>query len=365
MEVTVPDIGDFTDVPVIEVLVGPGDEVAAEDPLVVLESDKATMEVPVAGRGQDRGDRDQGRRQGLRGLGADDAGDLDGAAPPSEPAAPAEPAAAPSDADVSVQVAVLGGGPGGYTAAFRAADLGLSRRADRPRRDARRRVPERRLHPVQGAAAHRQGADRGARARRVRHLVRRAVGRRRQGPRVEEQRRRAVDRRPRVAGQAAQGAGRARRRARSPARTRSRSATPSSASSTASSPPARRPRRCRSCPTTRGSWTPRARWRSRASPSGCWSSAAGSSGSRWRRSTTRSAPRHGRRAARPAHPGRRQGPDPRAREAREGPLRGDPPLDRRRVRRGQGRRAWSSSSATRPRPSTGSSSPWGASPTAA
>ena len=47
VEVTVPDIGDFADVPVIEVLVSPGDEVAAEDPLVTLESDKATMDVPA------------------------------------------------------------------------------------------------------------------------------------------------------------------------------------------------------------------------------------------------------------------------------------------------------------------------------
>jgi pyruvate dehydrogenase E2 component (dihydrolipoyllysine-residue acetyltransferase) len=46
-DVVVPDIGDFTDVPIIEVLVGPGDEVAAEDPLVTLESDKATMDVPA------------------------------------------------------------------------------------------------------------------------------------------------------------------------------------------------------------------------------------------------------------------------------------------------------------------------------
>jgi pyruvate dehydrogenase E2 component (dihydrolipoamide acetyltransferase) len=46
-QVTVPDIGDFTDVPVIEVLVGPGDNVAEEDPLVTLESDKATMEIPA------------------------------------------------------------------------------------------------------------------------------------------------------------------------------------------------------------------------------------------------------------------------------------------------------------------------------
>ncbi|MDE2359205.1 MAG: branched-chain alpha-keto acid dehydrogenase subunit E2, partial [Betaproteobacteria bacterium] len=46
IEVKVPDIGDFKDVPVIEVLVKPGDSVRAEDPLVTLESDKATMDVP-------------------------------------------------------------------------------------------------------------------------------------------------------------------------------------------------------------------------------------------------------------------------------------------------------------------------------
>src|SRR5579884_3531455 len=45
-EVRVPDIGDFTDVPVIEIHVTPGDEIAPEDPLVTLESDKATMDVP-------------------------------------------------------------------------------------------------------------------------------------------------------------------------------------------------------------------------------------------------------------------------------------------------------------------------------
>ncbi len=50
-EVRVPDIGDFADVPVIEILVSPGDTVAAEDPLIVLESDKATMEVPSPAAG--------------------------------------------------------------------------------------------------------------------------------------------------------------------------------------------------------------------------------------------------------------------------------------------------------------------------
>ena len=47
LEVRVPDIGDFSDVPVVEVLVKPGDSVAADDPLLVLESDKASMEIPA------------------------------------------------------------------------------------------------------------------------------------------------------------------------------------------------------------------------------------------------------------------------------------------------------------------------------
>ena len=52
MEIRVPDIGDFTDVPVIEIHVSPGDEVALEDPLVTLESDKATMDVPAPEAGK-------------------------------------------------------------------------------------------------------------------------------------------------------------------------------------------------------------------------------------------------------------------------------------------------------------------------
>ena len=51
IEVKVPDIGDFTDVPVIEILVAPGDEVAPEDALITLESDKATMDVPSPAAG--------------------------------------------------------------------------------------------------------------------------------------------------------------------------------------------------------------------------------------------------------------------------------------------------------------------------
>ena len=52
MEVKVPDIGDFKNVPVIEILVKPGDVVKADDPLVTLESDKATMEVPAPSSGK-------------------------------------------------------------------------------------------------------------------------------------------------------------------------------------------------------------------------------------------------------------------------------------------------------------------------
>jgi dihydrolipoamide dehydrogenase len=128
MEVKVPDIGDFDNVPVIEILVGPGDEVQPEDPLVVLESDKATMEVPSPAAGKVTaievkvGDKVS---EGSVLLSLEVAAAEDGAKPaaPAVPAAPAQPA---PDVDVSVQVAVLGGGPGGYTAAFRAADLGLT-----------------------------------------------------------------------------------------------------------------------------------------------------------------------------------------------------------------------------------------------
>jgi dihydrolipoamide dehydrogenase len=130
MEVKVPDIGDFEDVPVIEVLVAAGDEVQAEDPLITLESDKATMEVPAPAAGKVTelkvavGDKVS---EGAVILLLDSVdGDKPAEEPAKEPEAPAEPAAPAPDADVSVQVAVLGAGPGGYTAAFRAADLGLS-----------------------------------------------------------------------------------------------------------------------------------------------------------------------------------------------------------------------------------------------
>jgi dihydrolipoamide dehydrogenase len=125
LEVRIPDIGDFTDVPIVEILVAVGDEVAAEDPLVVLESDKASMEIPAPGAGTvselkvSVGDTvSEGSVIAVLAV--------DGAAPgPPEPAAPAAPAPPEKPGDVHAPVLVLGSGPGGYAAAFRAADLGL------------------------------------------------------------------------------------------------------------------------------------------------------------------------------------------------------------------------------------------------
>ena len=143
MEVKVPDIGDFTDVPVIEIFVKPGDVVAAEDSLVTLESDKATMDVPSPTAGIVRevhvklGDKvSQGTLIVMLepAAGAAAAPAPPAAAKPTEPAPPAPaPAAAPipgaasysGKADVECEMLVLGAGPGGYSAAFRAADLGM------------------------------------------------------------------------------------------------------------------------------------------------------------------------------------------------------------------------------------------------
>jgi len=142
IEVQVPDIGDFKDVPVIEVLVKPGDTVGIEDPLVTLESDKATMDVPSPAAGKvvevhvKVGDRvSQGARvivlEAAAAAGKPAAPAAASTPPaPAKPAAPAGPAPATAatyagKADVECEMLVLGAGPGGYSAAFRAADLGM------------------------------------------------------------------------------------------------------------------------------------------------------------------------------------------------------------------------------------------------
>ena len=133
IEVKVPDIGDFKDVPVVTVLVKAGDTIAKEDPIVELESDKATMEVPAPQAGKVKEVRVKEGDKVSEGsvvliLEAEGAAAAPAKAAPAAPAAaPAQaPAAAPkaSGGDLHAEVVVLGSGPGGYTAAFRAADLG-------------------------------------------------------------------------------------------------------------------------------------------------------------------------------------------------------------------------------------------------
>ena len=133
MEIKVPDIGDFDKVPVVSILVSVGDTVSEEDPLIELESDKATMEVPSPAAGNvkeikvSEGDNVSEGSVILVLEGAA-AGDAPAAASTAEaPAAPtavAPTGTASGAGDVHAEVVVLGSGPGGYTAAFRAADLG-------------------------------------------------------------------------------------------------------------------------------------------------------------------------------------------------------------------------------------------------
>ena len=146
IEVVVPDIGDFDAVEVIEILVAPGDRIALEQSLVTVESDKASMEIPSSASGVvdalrvKLGDK-VSKGSILLTVNADagaPASPADKAspspAPPgpaAPPPAPSVPQAAPATAPQSARspdaydVLVLGAGPGGYSAAFRAADLGM------------------------------------------------------------------------------------------------------------------------------------------------------------------------------------------------------------------------------------------------
>lgn len=137
-EILVPDIGDFKNVPIIEILVKPGDTVKPEDALITLESDKATMDVPSPEAGKvveikvAIGDKVSEGSVILTLEAADTAGDTKPATSTAShaaaaPAAPAPQAASHAGgADITCQMMVLGAGPGGYSAAFRSADLGMT-----------------------------------------------------------------------------------------------------------------------------------------------------------------------------------------------------------------------------------------------
>lgn len=150
VEVRVPDIGDFKDIDVIEVLVTEGSDVNEEDSLIAVESEKATMEIPSprAGRvrqilvkvgdkvsegspilSMDVSDPGEGAASGSPSAGSGDtqpAGDSQASPPDAQQAKPRPAPSSGSDepADLHAEVLVIGAGPGGYTAAFRAADLG-------------------------------------------------------------------------------------------------------------------------------------------------------------------------------------------------------------------------------------------------
>jgi dihydrolipoamide dehydrogenase len=145
MDIKVPDIGDFDEVAVIELLVKPGDTVKAEQSLITVESDKASMEIPSSHAGVVKelkvklGDKVSEGKVVLV-LDAEGAAEVSATAqapvPASALAAPVAalveaPVVVPTatsfggGADIECDLLVLGAGPGGYSAAFRAADLGL------------------------------------------------------------------------------------------------------------------------------------------------------------------------------------------------------------------------------------------------
>ncbi|MCL4698594.1 MAG: dihydrolipoyl dehydrogenase, partial [Burkholderiaceae bacterium] len=140
IEIKVPDIGEFKDVAVIELLVKPGDTIRAEQSLVTVESDKASMEIPSSHAGVVKelkvglGDKvSEGsvllmmEVSGAQAPAPQPAAASSTAPSPAAPAPPSAPipAAHAGTADLECEMLVLGGGPGGYSAAFRAADLGM------------------------------------------------------------------------------------------------------------------------------------------------------------------------------------------------------------------------------------------------
>lgn len=144
VEVLVPDIGNFDSVDVIEVIVSVGDTIALEDSLIIVESDKASMDIPSSQAGIVKEIKvkvgDQIAKDSLilvveaatnDAKGAKEEAKIEATPSKAESTPTPAPATAPAaavvtgDNDLTTQVVVLGSGPGGYTAAFRAADLGL------------------------------------------------------------------------------------------------------------------------------------------------------------------------------------------------------------------------------------------------
>ena len=142
-KINVPDIGDFKDVEVIDVLVKPGDAIDVDTPLITLETEKATMDVPAPQAGTvtsvalKKGDRvskgslilEVEEKAGAAAPDPSPAGQdasplPKGEGPRSEAPRP-EPTPSTARGSYDFDVIVLGAGPGGYTAAFRAADLGM------------------------------------------------------------------------------------------------------------------------------------------------------------------------------------------------------------------------------------------------
>ncbi|MEO1247162.1 MAG: dihydrolipoyl dehydrogenase [Pseudomonadota bacterium] len=145
VELKVPELGEFSDVEVIEVLVAPGDTVAVEDALVTLETDKASMDVPASHAGkivsvavavgdklntgdivatvetQDVQDAEPEEGEDTVSTRVMSESEIAAATGGTLPARKAEPA----DSTHRAELVVIGAGPGGYTAAFRAADLGM------------------------------------------------------------------------------------------------------------------------------------------------------------------------------------------------------------------------------------------------
>ena len=135
IDILLPDIGDFEDIDVIEVLVSPGDKIEKDETLVILESDKASMDVPSSVSGEVKevivkvGEKVS---QGSLLVKVESTEKETESASPAQTIAEQEQASKPTivssdtdtDTDLNAEVVVLGGGPGGYTAAFRAADLG-------------------------------------------------------------------------------------------------------------------------------------------------------------------------------------------------------------------------------------------------